>query len=267
MKITSAARAHGRAHHHARSGATRLDNGRPVARDDAQRLRNHRRPVAGGVDQRPSNEAAAVGRLRVKRRLASPVMLDQRRKDSRRERPAMRPPACMRSSGHHTRVARPARDARFSIVRPVRDGVARATTRARRSGRRRARRRPSDLLRFCFRSEIKMLDTIQAIRIDQIRENTGSDNTVGDPDPPPGEAAEEHRKKRPGDDQYNNRQFNNPSPPPPGARRRRFAGISSGQFDEENPTAQISSGLLVQADEGIPPPVVDLIGVIYRNLP
>ncbi|KZV43726.1 hypothetical protein F511_18842 [Dorcoceras hygrometricum] len=30
---------------------------------------------------------------------------------------------------------------------------------------------------------------------------------------------------------------------------------------------QISSGLLVQADEGIPPPVVDLIGVIYRNLP
>ncbi|KZV33808.1 hypothetical protein F511_14396 [Dorcoceras hygrometricum] len=38
-------------------------------------------------------------------------------------------------------------------------------------------------------------------------------------------------------------------------------------FDEENPYAQISSGLLVQADEGIPPPVVDLIGVIYRNLP
>ncbi|KZV29030.1 LRR receptor-like serine/threonine-protein kinase EFR [Dorcoceras hygrometricum] len=60
------------------------------------------------------------------------------------------------------------------------------------------------------------------------------------------------------------------SPPPPGARRRhrlRFAGIRSGQFDEENPSAQISSGLLVQADEGIPPPVVDLIGVIYRNLP
>ncbi|KZV06669.1 acyl-CoA dehydrogenase-related protein [Dorcoceras hygrometricum] len=51
-------------------------------------------------------------------------------------------------------------------------------------------------------------------------------------------------------------------PPPP-----RVTGIRSGQFDEENPSAQISSGLLVQADEGIPPPVVDLIGVIYRNLP
>ncbi|KZT76091.1 hypothetical protein F511_46884 [Dorcoceras hygrometricum] len=30
-----------------------------------------------------------------------------------------------------------------------------------------------------------MLDTIQAIHIDQIRKNTGSDTTVGDPDPPP----------------------------------------------------------------------------------
>ncbi|KZV29672.1 triacylglycerol lipase [Dorcoceras hygrometricum] len=30
-------------------------------------------------------------------------------------------------------------------------------------------------------------------RIDQIRENIGSDTTVGDPDPPPGEAAEEQR--------------------------------------------------------------------------
>ncbi|KZV53518.1 hypothetical protein F511_38986 [Dorcoceras hygrometricum] len=53
-----------------------------------------------------------------------------------------------------------------------------------------------------------------------------------------------------------------PPPPPP-----RVAGIRSGQFVEENPSVQISSGLLVQADEGIPPPVVDLIGVIYRNLP
>ncbi|KZV40628.1 hypothetical protein F511_23424 [Dorcoceras hygrometricum] len=51
-------------------------------------------------------------------------------------------------------------------------------------------------------------------------------------------------------------------PPPP-----RVAGIRSVKFDEKNPSAQISSGLLVQADEGIPPPVVDLIGVIYRNLP
>ncbi|KZV22498.1 hypothetical protein F511_19938 [Dorcoceras hygrometricum] len=50
-------------------------------------------------------------------------------------------------------------------------------------------------------------------------------------------------------------------------RPPRVAGIRSGQFDEENPSTQISSGLLVQADEGIPPLVVDLIGVIYRNLP
>ncbi|KZV42984.1 helicase domain-containing family protein [Dorcoceras hygrometricum] len=39
------------------------------------------------------------------------------------------------------------------------------------------------------------------------------------------------------------------------------------KFDEENPSAQISSGLLVQADEGIPFPVVDLIDDIYRRLP
>ncbi|KZV06622.1 hypothetical protein F511_45892 [Dorcoceras hygrometricum] len=38
----------------------------------------------------------------------------------------------------------------------------------------------------CFDSEIKTLDTIQANHIDQIRENLGSDTTVGDPDPPPG---------------------------------------------------------------------------------
>ncbi|KZT76542.1 hypothetical protein F511_46433 [Dorcoceras hygrometricum] len=42
----------------------------------------------------------------------------------------------------------------------------------------------------------KMLDTIMAIHIDQIRKNLGSDTTVGDPDPPPGEAAEEQRKGR-----------------------------------------------------------------------
>ncbi|KZV25271.1 hypothetical protein F511_30117 [Dorcoceras hygrometricum] len=28
----------------------------------------------------------------------------------------------------------------------------------------------------------------------------------------------------------------------------------------------ISSGLIVQADEGIPSPIVDLIDVVYRNL-
>ncbi|KZV35962.1 Potassium transporter [Dorcoceras hygrometricum] len=53
------------------------------------------------------------------------------------------------------------------------------------------------------------------------------------------------------------------APPPPLLRRK----IVSGQFDEENPSAQISSGLLVQADEGLSNPVVDLIGVNYRNLP
>ncbi|KZV16789.1 hypothetical protein F511_15425 [Dorcoceras hygrometricum] len=45
-----------------------------------------------------------------------------------------------------------------------------------------------------------------------------------------------------------------PPPPPP-----RVAGIRFGQFDEENPSMQISSGLLVQADEGIPPPDISLI--------
>ncbi|KZV40526.1 hypothetical protein F511_22365 [Dorcoceras hygrometricum] len=52
-------------------------------------------------------------------------------------------------------------------------------------------------------------------------------------------------------------------PPPP----YRVAGIHSGQFDEENPSAHISSRLLVQGDEGVSYPVVDRIGVIYRNLP
>ncbi|KZV52782.1 hypothetical protein F511_37120 [Dorcoceras hygrometricum] len=50
-------------------------------------------------------------------------------------------------------------------------------------------------------------------------------------------------------------------------RRRRLAGNCSGQLDEENPSAPISSGLLVQADEGVSYPVVDLIDVIYRRLP
>ncbi|KZV53956.1 hypothetical protein F511_43215 [Dorcoceras hygrometricum] len=43
--------------------------------------------------------------------------------------------------------------------------------------------------------------------------------------------------------------------------------IVSGQFDEENPSAQISSRLLVQGDKGVSYPIMDRIGVIYRNLP
>ncbi|KZV21452.1 hypothetical protein F511_17883 [Dorcoceras hygrometricum] len=43
--------------------------------------------------------------------------------------------------------------------------------------------------------------------------------------------------------------------------------IRSGQIDEENPSVQILSDLLVQANEGIPSPVVDLIDDIYRRLP
>ncbi|KZV41467.1 hypothetical protein F511_26748 [Dorcoceras hygrometricum] len=62
-----------------------------------------------------------------------------------------------------------------------------------------------------------------------------------------------------------------PPPPPPtcaaasAARLRRK--IVSGQFDEENPFVQISSVLLVQADEGVSFLVVDRIGDFYRNLP
>ncbi|KZV16875.1 putative disease resistance protein [Dorcoceras hygrometricum] len=60
-----------------------------------------------------------------------------------------------------------------------------------------------------------------------------------------------------------------PHTPPPtcaaAARLRRK--IVSGQFDEENPFVQISSVLLVQADEGFSFLVVDRIGDFYRNLP
>ncbi|KZV15577.1 hypothetical protein F511_39617 [Dorcoceras hygrometricum] len=38
-------------------------------------------------------------------------------------------------------------------------------------------------------------------------------------------------------------------------------------LDEENPSVPISSGLLVQADEGVSYPIVDLIDIVYRNLP
>ncbi|KZV27647.1 hypothetical protein F511_44546 [Dorcoceras hygrometricum] len=65
------------------------------ARSGAPSSCNATRPAAGSVDQRSLNEAAAAGRPRMKRRLASPVMLDQRRNDLRLERPAMRPPACI----------------------------------------------------------------------------------------------------------------------------------------------------------------------------
>ncbi|KZV31923.1 hypothetical protein F511_34846 [Dorcoceras hygrometricum] len=56
-------------------------------------------------------------------------------------------------------------------------------------------------------------------------------------------------------------------PPPPPCAAAASSEIFSGQFDEENPSAQISSCLLVQGDEGVSYPVVDRIGDIYRNLP
>ncbi|KZV50951.1 hypothetical protein F511_19414 [Dorcoceras hygrometricum] len=49
--------------------------------------------------------------------------------------------------------------------------------------------------------------------------------------------------------------INPPPPPPPRAAGKSFPD----NLDEENPSAQISSVLLVQADEGIPSPIVDLI--------
>ncbi|KZV32671.1 hypothetical protein F511_24574 [Dorcoceras hygrometricum] len=63
-----------------------------------------------------------------------------------------------------------------------------------------------------------------------------------------------------------------PSPlykPPPPCAAVAFASPESAlaKFDEENPSVQISSGLLVQADEGISSPVMDLIDDIYRRLP
>ncbi|KZV16309.1 knotted1 induced1 [Dorcoceras hygrometricum] len=57
--------------------------------------------------------------------------------------------------------------------------------------------------------------------------------------------------------------------PPPKSRRRRHVPpeFVSANLDEENPSAPISSGLLVQADEGVSHLVVDLIDVVYRHLP
>ncbi|KZV29963.1 hypothetical protein F511_23768 [Dorcoceras hygrometricum] len=48
-------------------------------------------------------------------------------------------------------------------------------------------------------------------------------------------------------------------PPPPPSAAAAAAGICSGQLDEENPSTPISSSLLVQADEGVSLPVMDLI--------
>ncbi|KZV31838.1 hypothetical protein F511_44949 [Dorcoceras hygrometricum] len=65
-----------------------------------------------------------------------------------------------------------------------------------------------------------------------------------------------------------------PPPPPPlpavGRRPPLFGRTFSDQFFEENPSALISSGLLVQADEGFSLPVVDLIDestAAYREEP
>ncbi|KZV25034.1 hypothetical protein F511_27958 [Dorcoceras hygrometricum] len=62
-------------------------------------------------DQRSINEAAAAGRPRVKRRQELPVMLDQRGNYLPRERPAMRPPACVGRDKMHgpQHVAQPVR--------------------------------------------------------------------------------------------------------------------------------------------------------------
>ncbi|KZV40410.1 hypothetical protein F511_42520 [Dorcoceras hygrometricum] len=57
-----------------------------------------------------------------------------------------------------------------------------------------------------------------------------------------------------------------PSPPSPCAAAA-SPEIFSGQFDEENPFVQISSVLLVQADEGVSFLVMDRIGDFYRSLP
>ncbi|KZV13610.1 hypothetical protein F511_45224 [Dorcoceras hygrometricum] len=59
-------------------------------------------------------------------------------------------------------------------------------------------------------------------------------------------------------------------PPPPAVRRRSSPEICSGQFDVENPIVLISSGLLVQSDEGVSDLVVDRIDVttaINREAP
>ncbi|KZV31275.1 hypothetical protein F511_13069 [Dorcoceras hygrometricum] len=54
---------------------------------------------------------------------------------------------------------------------------------------------------------------------------------------------------------------------PPRRRPPLIDRTCSDQFFEDNPSVLISSGLLVQADEGVSLPVMDLIDVIYRRLP
>ncbi|KZV58010.1 hypothetical protein F511_42458 [Dorcoceras hygrometricum] len=62
--------------------------------------------------------------------------------------------------------------------------------------------------------------------------------------------------------------FSNLTPPPVhAAAAAAVRRTCSDQLFEENPSVLISSGLLVQADEGVSLPVVDLIDVIYRRLP
>ncbi|KZV06742.1 hypothetical protein F511_45776 [Dorcoceras hygrometricum] len=62
-----------------------------------------------------------------------------------------------------------------------------------------------------------------------------------------------------------------PPRPPPSCAAAAAASlrrkIVPANLDEENPSVPISSGLLVQADKGVSSPVVDLIDVVYRNLP
>ncbi|KZV24409.1 hypothetical protein F511_16177 [Dorcoceras hygrometricum] len=58
-----------------------------------------------------------------------------------------------------------------------------------------------------------------------------------------------------------------PPPPPVHAAAAASSEFVPAKFDEENPSAPISSGLLVQADKGVSHPVMDLIDDIYRRLP
>ncbi|KZV47984.1 splicing factor 3B subunit 1-like [Dorcoceras hygrometricum] len=58
-----------------------------------------------------------------------------------------------------------------------------------------------------------------------------------------------------------------PPPPPVHAAAASSPEFVPTKFDEENPSAPTSSGLIVQADEGVSHSVVDLIDDIYRRLP
>ncbi|KZV49820.1 hypothetical protein F511_43324 [Dorcoceras hygrometricum] len=61
-----------------------------------------------------------------------------------------------------------------------------------------------------------------------------------------------------------------PPPCPPRAAAAAPRRICSGKLFEENPSVLISSGLLVQADEGVSLQIVDLIDestAVYREEP